>query len=285
MPDAGHQSDERLFPQKQWRKQDQYLLFLRQLFAYRYAETHVYGKRVLDLGCGAGHGITLLAQKARMAVGMDKDLSGLLFARQQAGSALPLSFVAASGYDLPFAEHSFDLVLSFQVLEHLHHPQTYLQAIKRILTPTGMAIFTTPNRRLRLLPFQSPWNHYHVREYDWRALRRLLHTTFPRVQLLGITATADIVELERRRVQQDPWLVYGTCLRNSLENLLPSSLTRRLDAFLEQRQSQKVSRLRAIQSSFSRSYTVSDYRVTEDDLKGCLDLLACCWPQTENATG
>jgi ubiquinone/menaquinone biosynthesis C-methylase UbiE len=280
MQKASLQSAERLFPQTHWRKQDQHLLFLRQLFAYRYAEALVTGKKVLDLGCGAGYGITMLAKQAYRAVGMDRDREGLSFAHTHSHQEeTPPFFVMADAHHLPFLAQTFDVVLSFQVIEHVRQPVQYLQAIKRILVPDGLAIFTTPNRRLRLLPWQRPWNQYHLQEYDWRQFRRLLQVVFSRVSLLGITAIEEIVTLEKCRVKQDPWLVYGELFYQYARNLAPAFVMHSLAKSLQGRRERKAKRLVQIQypGETSRQYTVNDYRVVEEHLADCLDLLACCW--------
>lgn len=280
MTQSSVQTAERLFPQQHWKKRDQYLLFLRQLFAYQYVEQFVSGKRVLDLGCGSGFGLTALAKQTRMSVGVDKDFTGLAFARTQ-GAKEPslLFFLNADVHHLPFPEQSFDVVLSFQVIEHVRRPTHYLQAIRKVLVPGGLAIFTTPNRRLRLLPFQKPWNRYHLREYNEKQLYRLLQSVFAQVQLLGITATSDIVALEKLRVKPDPWLVYGEFCYNVLAGRLPARVIFPLEKILQHRRKKKAERLARIQypSVLSRQYSLHDYSISKDDLRGCLDLLACCW--------
>src|SRR3546814_14268249 len=66
---------------------------------------------------------------------------------------------------LPYPAASFDVVLSFQVIEHVLDDDAYLREARRILKPGGTLVVITPDRKNRLLPGQKPWNRWHVREY------------------------------------------------------------------------------------------------------------------------
>lgn len=152
------------------------------LARYRFAVPLCTGKRVLDIGCGTGSGLRLIADTARFAAGVDYSSETL--------TSLALSFrqwricaVAGDALTLPFQAGSFDVVTAFEVIEHLHDPTLLLGEMKRVLTPGGMAILSTPNR-----PVYSPrgtWLDYHVREYDTVELEALLALFFTEVTLRG----------------------------------------------------------------------------------------------------
>jgi SAM-dependent methyltransferase len=74
---------------------------------------------------------------------------------------LDLPVVQGPGEALPFAAASFDLVCSWDVLEHVQDPRAVLQEIHRVLRPTGAALVTAINR----YAFRDP--HYHLAGLNW----------------------------------------------------------------------------------------------------------------------
>jgi ubiquinone/menaquinone biosynthesis C-methylase UbiE len=105
--------------------------------------------RWLDLGCGRnlvppwleGHEVieTQLAGAAGLLVGADLDLAAL---RDNRSCRLRL---LANATALPFDDHSFDLVTSNMVFEHIEKPQATLAEIRRVLQPRGRLLIVTPN--------------------------------------------------------------------------------------------------------------------------------------------
>jgi 2-polyprenyl-3-methyl-5-hydroxy-6-metoxy-1,4-benzoquinol methylase len=99
--------------------------------------------RVLDLGCGNGSLSKQIALQGYEVIGVEDSASGVEVARKTIPEC---QFIYASIYDLPFAEleHSFDVVLAAEVIEHLLYPKELLKAAKRCLKPGGQLILTTP---------------------------------------------------------------------------------------------------------------------------------------------
>lgn len=96
--------------------------------------------RVLDLGCGRGGVMELLADHVALPVGVDPDLSSLVEYR-----APVVRRAVALADALPFPEASFDLVLCSWVIEHLANPQAAFGEVARALRPGGHFVFLTPN--------------------------------------------------------------------------------------------------------------------------------------------
>lgn len=102
-------------------------------------------ERLLDIGCGLGL-LALALNSDTQYIGVDPDgptasvAMNLLRSRRSSGLV-----IRASGEKLPFADGSFDLVTSFQVLEHMSDPAAALKEVARVLRKGGMAYITLPN--------------------------------------------------------------------------------------------------------------------------------------------
>lgn len=269
---------ERVVPRRsgEWESRESYLMYLRHLAAYRFAQSMAEGRRVLDLGCGAGYGSIIIALTAKEVVALDVAPESLLTAEPDAAT---IGFVAGDSLQLPLRDKVFDLVVSFQVIEHIWDETRYLDEIERVLTPGGLFILSTPNKRLRLLPFQSPFNPYHVREHDCHSLRKALRARFAEVSILGLQGSSEIMAIERERLRQNPIKVYTRLIA---PKILPTSALRRLRCLLrnlrlEQRAVLSPTTSQTIPSPFSEeSYTVDDFWINADNVETSLDLIGIC---------
>ncbi|MGB5742557.1 MAG: class I SAM-dependent methyltransferase [Sedimenticolaceae bacterium] len=94
------------------------------------------GDQLLDLGCGSGEIAAQLATRARVIC---------CDAIDQRTQGVDLPFTAV-GVTLPFANASFDVVVSNHVIEHLPDAAIHVAEIRRVLRPGGIAYLATPNR-------------------------------------------------------------------------------------------------------------------------------------------
>lgn len=131
---------------------------------YVYAIAFVSGKRVLDIACGTGYGIGLLRKHASFVVGVDIDASAAQEARKETGDNG--SVMLADGLGLPFADGTFDVVTSFETLEHLHGRREFLAELRRVLTPGGELLLSTPNALYSKPVNGVPANPFHIHEYE-----------------------------------------------------------------------------------------------------------------------
>ena len=153
--------------------------------AYVAAEPHIRGQ-VLEVGCGEGRGIPVILPFASSYTAIDKIESALVELRKKypAGKFISMNIPPFQG----LADNAYDTVLSFQVIEHIDDDFRYLQEIYRVLKPGGVALITTPNRKLSLT--RNPW---HVREYLADELSALAARVFPSVKMRGITGNAKVM--------------------------------------------------------------------------------------------
>ena len=150
---------------------------------YAFAARLARGKRVLDAGCGAGYGSAELAQTAAGVVGVDVAEDAVEFARRNY-HAENLSFEAASCTELPFADGAFDLVVGFEVIEHLEDWRGFLREVMRVLAPAGQFIVSTPNKLYYTESRGAQGaNPFHVHEFEFEEFREELQAVFPHVAL------------------------------------------------------------------------------------------------------
>jgi SAM-dependent methyltransferase len=177
----------------------EHCLRLMHLRAYDEAVRHATGRDVLDVGCNTGYGTMRFVPLAGRVVGVDVSPRAIEAALGRATGGRP-EFIVTSGFALPFADASFDLVTSFQVLEHVPDPAPFLAELSRVTRPGGSVILATPNAATRLYPGMTPWNRFHVREYRAGELADLLTGAFAAVEVLGMFGAPELYETEIRRV-------------------------------------------------------------------------------------
>lgn len=160
------------------------------LARYRFAVSRIDACRVLDVACGTGYGLPVLQTRARTVVGLDADLAALRKAPLSAERGSDV--VAADCGRLPFADRTFGAITSFETLEHLEDRRTFVAELRRVLSPDGLLILSTPNANITQPIDGTPRNPYHVHEYEPEELRRELETRFESVMLLGQKLSATI---------------------------------------------------------------------------------------------
>ena len=237
---------------------------LMHLRAYDEAVGHAAGRDVLDVGCNTGYGTLRFTPVARRVVGVDVSPRAIDAARQRAPDGHP-EFVVTSGFELPFPDDSFDLVTTFQVLEHVPDPMAYLQEIKRVARPGGTVILATPNAATRLYPGMTPWNPFHIHEYLAAELRDLLAHVFPQVQLLGMFGAPALYETEIRRVDAARRIIGRRWPMRVARAVLPAFARKWLRAIVSPSDLETI-----------LQFSVADLFYTNTDLDRAMDLLAVC---------
>ena len=157
-------------------------VFQRSRLAYVEASRMVSG-RVLEIGTGTGYGAEIVAPSAERFTTIDKTRSeelGMLPAN--------VEFVEAKVPPLPFADNTFDYVVSFQVIEHIPNDRDFVAEVLRVLRHGGKFIVSTPNRPMSLT--RNPW---HVREYTAEQFASLL-SSFSSVERRGVEGNERVWE-------------------------------------------------------------------------------------------
>src|SRR5579884_1636989 len=105
----------------------------------------VAGKTVLDIASGEGYGAALLASVATSVTGVDVDAATVEHAKHSYYKP-NLTFLAGTCERIPLPDSSFDIVTSFETIEHHDKHDEMLDEIKRVLKPGGALIISSPNR-------------------------------------------------------------------------------------------------------------------------------------------
>ncbi|EQM68733.1 glycosyltransferase [Pseudomonas tohonis] len=150
---------------------------------YLVASSIVAQKDVLDLASGEGYGSLLLSEQARTVVGVDVSQEAVDHARSiYQRSNLEFYQGTASALDLP--DHSFDVVVSFETIEHLYEQREMLSEIRRVLRADGVLLISSPNKPV-YREENEEHNPFHVKELDFQELDVLLREHFETVHYLG----------------------------------------------------------------------------------------------------
>jgi 2-polyprenyl-3-methyl-5-hydroxy-6-metoxy-1,4-benzoquinol methylase len=134
-------------------------VFWEHILRYRFASSFVKGKRVLDISCGEGYGSDALAKAGAASVtGVDISAAAVEHAKTKYG----LNALVGNAEDIPLEDGSVDVVVSFETVEHVPHPDAFIAQCHRVLSRGGILIMSTPERR-NYSP-HGRWNEAHVSE-------------------------------------------------------------------------------------------------------------------------
>jgi GT2 family glycosyltransferase/glycosyltransferase involved in cell wall biosynthesis/ubiquinone/menaquinone biosynthesis C-methylase UbiE len=154
------------------------------LHRYAFAARFVKGKKVLDLGCGEGYGTYMLAKEATYVAGVEIDKPTVQHARSKYIKD-NLEFIEGSVLTIPIeGEKEFDIVVCFELIEHIAEHDKLLSEVKRLLKDDGLFIVSTPNKAVYT---DAPDHHnpFHVKELYFKEFRSLLRRYFKHLRIFG----------------------------------------------------------------------------------------------------
>jgi len=139
---------------------------------YIFASFFVQDKTVLDIACGSGFGTFLLAQEAREVTGVDVSPEAVEHAENNF-SRNNIKFDAGDALEYNYPQNYFDVVVSFQTIEHLVDPQKFLDLLKSSLKDDGLIILATPDKKI-VSPFtEEPIGEFHKFEFYKKELQAM----------------------------------------------------------------------------------------------------------------
>lgn len=219
--------------------------FAQHLKPYEFLKDYVKGMRVLEVGCGDGYGCAYLATVAREVIGIDSE-EDTIFKAQNKYKLPNLSFRSVDATKLQFGDNSFDIVSSFQVIEHIPEDKLlqYLQEIKRVLKDNGKFYLSTLNLEHTIKsPLTYKKNLAHRKEFTLTELKNLLLKVFPNIEIYGLHLT-----LKHR--------FYQRLKKIGIFNFLPDAINP--------------------VSKFYSKVTTNDFKITPQNLKKAIDFICIC---------
>ncbi len=170
-------ANEALFPERFVPEQMHGLIEAEHVARYQWASAWVVGRQVLDAGCGVGYGSLLLrAAGATHVIGVDIAEEAIDVAREHVSGGV--DFICGDISEIPLADGSCDVVVCFEAIEHVQDQSRVLDELRRVLTPAGLLIISSPNREV-----YEEGNPHHTREYTPEELLIALRERFAKVRL------------------------------------------------------------------------------------------------------
>ncbi|MBN2483465.1 MAG: class I SAM-dependent methyltransferase [Candidatus Omnitrophica bacterium] len=154
-------------------------LHARYQIVLQYIKRYPYKRKlkILDVGCGDGALTGLINRQGHPVWGIDVDKEGIRLAKEQFGiHGLEGVFSAIEGSEYPFGDGEFDIVICADVIEHVKEPGAVLTEIRRVLSPGGWAIITTP-----IAVSDMPLGAYHVQEWTPQTFEKFCLGVFDKI--------------------------------------------------------------------------------------------------------
>ena len=157
---------------------------------YHFALQFCGDKEVLEVACGAGQGLGYMAQVAKRVVAGDVDEDNLQFARKHYEGRDNIELHLLDAHKLPFDDKSFDVVILYEAIYYLAHPEVLLDKCGHIIRKNGLLLICTVNKDW---PDFNP-SPYSTKYFSAHELYQLLTERFLDVQLYGaFQATMDSI--------------------------------------------------------------------------------------------
>jgi len=214
--------------------------------AYNFVIPYIKNKIILDLGCGSGYGTYYLSTEgAKHIIGIDISKEAIEYCKREY-IADNLQYGIMDGSRLGFKDNSFDVIVSFQVIEHIENVDEYLSEVYRA---TRIFIVSTPNKAI--LRAKNP---FHVTEFNLNELQVLLQSIFHRVNIFGIYPDDKLQNLGNKVAKTEAYI--DNLMLRPFIRLIPIRIKRLLSARF----------FKINDKAFSVSENTSD----------CLDFIAVC---------
>jgi len=150
---------------------------------YALARQFVADKDVLDIASGEGYGSHYLSEKAKSVIGVDIFLDAVNFAKSKYISP-NLEYRNGSCAAIPLNDHSVDVVVSFETIEHHTQHEEMFSEIKRVLRPGGLLIISSPDKH-NYTEVPNQINEYHVKELYRDEFEELIKKNFKHHSMVG----------------------------------------------------------------------------------------------------
>lgn len=165
---------------------------------YEFAKNFVKGLKVLDAGCGIGYGSAILTEVAKEVIGVDVSEIAITEARKLHNKN-NLSFEIMNCKSLKFPDNYFDVVVSFEVLEHIKEQNIFFLEANKVLSPQGIIILSSPNK-IHTGAYNEMENPFHLKELSIRELKKIMENCFTSIQIFGMRMKGGVIYNLLRRL-------------------------------------------------------------------------------------
>lgn len=235
---------------------------------YKFSLPFVRDKVVLDIGCGARKGPWIISDTTLRVVGTDISYDAISYCLRN-WSKNNISYLVSDVGDLPFRNGSFDVVISFEVIEHIDDYRMYLSEVYRVLKEKGIFIISTPNR-----PVASPSGTFsnpdHLREFDLGEFENILYQRFPEITIYGQFPSERVKQIEYCRIKN---LQTVSKIPKFLKTIFPNRFK---ESFLNKCHYLSAKYLKGIDRE---KVTEKDFPIVPENVEKARSLLALCKKQ------
>ena len=240
MPFKLEDTGERMIPPKEGELS---VVYEHHKYAYEETLQYVADKMVLDVGCGTGYGVKICSETAKYVVGMDYNISAIKYCNDNFALGNN-SFLNSNALLLPFRTQSFDIAITFQVIEHISDSKKFIDELKRVVKPSGLIIISTPNVADSVKG--NIGNPFHINEMGYDDLADLLRKSFESFNIFGHTYKS----------------------QGTLMNLIRKLPLYKLGA--------KFRRSNIVKKQVSKTLGMTKFRTVQENVKNSMDLYAVC---------
>jgi ubiquinone biosynthesis O-methyltransferase len=160
---------ERFVPEK-LKESDE--IYQEHLERYRFACHYVKDLVVLDAACGAGFGSRMMSDFAKQVYGIDISKESVEYAKEKYSNK-NIVYEQMDVAKITYPENFFDVVVSFETIEHVPEPEKFLNEIQRVLKAKGRLIISTPNVE-KAGKGKQVLSAFHIKEFTLEEILALL---------------------------------------------------------------------------------------------------------------
>ncbi|MFH1612899.1 MAG: class I SAM-dependent methyltransferase [bacterium] len=233
--------------------------FERHVAVYEFTKKFINSQdTVLDNGCGIGYGTFSLSPFVSKIIGIDISEEAIYKSKQKYQHK-NLCFEIMDSQNLKFSNDSFDLICSFQVIEHIKELNLYLNEMKRVIKQNKTIIISTPNKYTFSLQ-EDVGNPFHIKEFYPEELQKIFLKYFSNVELYGLFGKNVFID-EYFQNKEGSSLFCKDKLK--LRKIISSSIKQKILKLIKFWTEKKMSKIKS-----------SNFIIKKENLDKCLDIIA-----------
>lgn len=134
---------------------------------YKFAADYVENKVVLEIACGTGIGLGLLAKKAKKVVGVDIDEKNIRIAQNTYQNVLNIEVKKMDAHSIDYPDASIEVVLLYEAIYYLKEPLLFIREASRVLKKDGILLICTVNKEWDdFHPSSFTYSYFSMKELD-----------------------------------------------------------------------------------------------------------------------